>query len=71
MIESIPIQGGEFEVRESATREFERLYPQVDVTQTLREIRGWCLANPTKRKTKTGVMRFLNSWMAREQNRGS
>jgi hypothetical protein len=62
--------GSEFGVTESTVKEFETLYPAVDVPQTLREIKGWCLANQGKRKTRTGVMRFINGWMAREQNKG-
>lgn len=70
IVERIPLVGGvEFAVHSSYTSELERLYPSVDVTQTLREIRGWCLGNPTKRKTQRGVQRFINSWMAREQDK--
>ena len=32
-------------------------------------MRGWLLANPRNRKTKTGIMRFVNAWLSREQNR--
>ena len=28
---------------------------------------GWCKANPTKRKTKNGVKRFINGWLAKTQ----
>jgi hypothetical protein len=68
---AIPIVGGnEFQVTEAMVQEFEPLYPAVDVPQTLREIRAWCLTNPARRKTKAGVMRFVNSWLSREQNKG-
>lgn len=46
------------------------LYPAVDIMQELRNMRGWLLSNPTKRKTKRGIARFINSWLAKEQNRG-
>lgn len=46
------------------------LYPAVDVIQELRKMKGWLDANPTKRKTKKGIMRFCNSWLSREQDRG-
>jgi hypothetical protein len=62
--------GSEFEVRESIVKEFEQLYPQCDVPQTLREIKGWCLANQPKRKTRAGALKFVNGWLAREQNKG-
>lgn len=69
-IESIPLTSGEeFPIRKSLIAEFERIYPALDIPQTLREMRGWCLANPTRRKTKSGVLRFVNGWLAKEQNR--
>jgi hypothetical protein len=62
--------GAEYEVRETMVKEFEALYPAVDVPQTFREIKGWCIANPTKRKTRSGAMRFINYWMMKAQNEG-
>ena len=49
---------------------YKELYPAVNIEQEMRKIVGWCEANPTKRKTKTGVQRFINSWLSREQDRG-
>ena len=50
--------------------EFKELYPSVDVEQELRKMKGWCNTNPTKRKTKRGILRFVNSWLAKEQDKG-
>lgn len=47
-----------------------KLYPAVDIMSELRKMVGWCDANPAKRKTKAGINRFINSWLAREQDRG-
>jgi hypothetical protein len=68
----IPIVGNDdgFPIPETAIAEFESLYPAVDVRQTLREIRGWNLANKARRKTERGVMRHVNAWMTKEQNGG-
>lgn len=55
---------------ETKVRELAELYPSVDVPQALRNMRGWCIANPKRRKTKSGVMDFITSWLARDQNRG-
>jgi hypothetical protein len=68
----IPIVGDDegFPIPEATIAEFESLYPAVDVRQTLREIRGWNLANKSRRKTARGVMRHVNSWMTKEQNGG-
>lgn len=45
-------------------------YPGVDVAATMRVIRQWSIDNKSDRKTVTGMNRFINSWLAREQNRG-
>ena len=67
----IPIIGGkEYGVSKALLTELETAYPAVDGDATLKEIRAWCLTNPTKRKTVKGVPRFINSWFSREQNRG-
>jgi uncharacterized protein YdaU (DUF1376 family) len=67
----IPLVGGtEYPVRQSLVTELDAAYPAVDVLQTLREIRAWNLANPRERKTESGVVRHINRWMAKEQNRG-
>lgn len=50
--------------------EWSSLYPAVDVMQELRKMKGWCDSNPTKRKTSRGIKRFINSWLAREQDKG-
>ena len=49
--------------------EFEDLYPAVDVRQQIRAMKGWLLAKPERRKTRKGMMAFINSWLAREQNK--
>lgn len=60
----------EYPIRQSQVEEFKTLYPAVDVDQELRNMRGWLLGNKAKRKTKSGILRFVNSWLAKEQNRG-
>ena len=50
--------------------EWAELYPAVDIMQALRSMKGWLNANPTRRKTKNGIRRFINSWLSREQDRG-
>lgn len=61
--------GKEYPLPQSKLDEFQELYPAVDVMQELREIKAWCINNPKKRKTKAGVLRFINSWLAREQDK--
>lgn len=53
----------------SEYEEFERLYPDVDLEQEFRKMRGWCLSNT--RKTRKGIKRFVNNWLSRAQDRTS
>ena len=46
------------------------LYPAVDVIQQLRQMRAWLIANPRKKKTKSGINRFIVTWLSKEQDRG-
>ncbi len=62
--------GTEWRPPEALFAEYVRLYPNVDVEQQFNEMRGWCLSNPQKRKTLRGIKRFINSWLAREQDKG-
>ena len=48
---------------------WQRLYVGVDVIRELARMREWCKSNPTKRKTRKGIRRFVQSWLDREQNR--
>jgi hypothetical protein len=69
---TIPLNTGEeYPIPQSLVQEFERLYPSVDVMQGLRAIRGWNLTNVTHRKTRGGILRHINGWLAKAQNGGS
>lgn len=48
---------------------WKELYPAVDILQELRKMKGWLDSNPTKRKAQCGIKRFINGWLAREQDR--
>lgn len=68
---SLPLNDGTFfDVSENDRAKWSQLYPNVDVLQQLRNMVGWCDANPTKRKTRGGVKRFIAAWLAREQDKG-
>lgn len=62
------VDGTDFEISVETVAELSGLYPAVNVEQQLRNMRGWLWANPKNRKTKAGIMRFVNSWLSREQN---
>lgn len=68
---SLPLNDGTFfDVSENDRAKWSQLYPNVDVLQQLRNMAGWCDANPSKRKTRNGIKRFITSWLAREQDKG-
>lgn len=60
----------EFPITENQCAEWGELFPAVDVRQELREMKAWLDANPAKRKTAKGILRFVTSWLSREQDRG-
>lgn len=62
--------GEEYPITQSYIEELSALYPAVDVMQELRSMKGWCDSNPRKRKTISGIKRFINSWISKVQNRG-
>lgn len=57
-----------FPVYYSYVSKMQALYPAVDVESEIRRATAWCISNPKNRKTKSGINRFLNSWLSRAQN---
>ena len=49
---------------------WENTYPAVDVKQELKKMAAWCDSNPTRRKTRRGIERFINNWLSRTQDSG-
>jgi hypothetical protein len=47
---------------------FKTLYRAVDVEQELLSMEGWLITNPDRRKTRKGILRFVNTWLEREQD---
>lgn len=45
------------------------LYQAIDVKQELKSIKAWLLANPKRRKTNTGINRFINAWLKRAHDK--
>jgi len=67
---AIPLNdGSEHGVYPHQVEEWSLTYPAVDVVAELRKMRQWAIANPTKRKTRRGVMAFMNSWLAKQQDK--
>lgn len=62
--------GDEYPITQSDINTWTELYPAVNIMQELRNMKGWCISNPKKRKTAGGIKRFINAWLAKEQNKG-
>lgn len=66
---SFPCLGNEvFHVYPDDVKKWEILYSAVDIKQALFNMYGWLDGHPLK--TKRGMTRFINSWLAGEQNCG-
>jgi hypothetical protein len=72
MVIELPLnKKGEYHVVTQAdVDELSSIYPAVDVMQQFRGMLGWLNANPAKRKTKGGIKNFINTWLAKDQNKG-
>jgi hypothetical protein len=55
---------------EALVSEFEQLYPTVNVRQESRAALGWVRSNQGRRKTVSGMRKFLNGWMTKATNGG-
>jgi hypothetical protein len=67
-VEELPCSDGSFwRCKTVDYEEFCRLYPNVDITQEFRKMRGWLNTNP--KKTRRGMSRFVNGWLARSQDK--
>lgn len=58
-----------FQITKEQYERWKELYPAVNVKSELSKIIGWLEANPAKRKTARGMLRFVNSWLSREQDK--
>lgn len=59
--------GSRFHISKTHLKEFVDAYPDVDVRDQILKMSQWLKTNPTKRKTKNGIMGFINSWIARAE----
>ena len=62
--------GTYWDVLQSHYTRYCELYPAVNVMQELRNMAGWLENNSSRRKTRSGITRFITGWLAKEQNKG-
>ncbi len=59
-----------FDIPVSKVEKWKEIYPAVDVEQELREMSDWAESNPTRRKTRKGILTFIRNWLSKEQDKG-
>lgn len=59
--------GEEWPVTKDFFEQMRELYPNSDTLQEFRNMAGWLIGNPAKRKTKAGIKRFVTGWLVRNQ----
>lgn len=62
------VDGTDYQVTVRELDEWSRAYPAVDVPKELRQMRVWCMANSTKRKTRRGAPAFAVKWLSKAQD---
>lgn len=63
------LSGGTWKLAVAKRNEYAGAYPAVDVDAELRAACQWLRDNPRNMKTPTGMTRYLNGWLSRQQNR--
>ena len=68
----IPLKDGSYyNLNKQDVDTYKSLYPNIDIEQEIRNIIGWNIANPSKRKTKVGIKKHINTWLSSSnQNKG-
>ena len=60
--------GSFYDVLPEKLEQWKKAYPELDVERELYRMASWCDANPTRRKTRRGIEKFINGWLNRSQN---
>lgn len=67
---ALKLKNGEHHVTSNDAIEYASAYPKIDIAQELKSMYMWIEANPQNRKTKSGINRFINSWLSRANEKG-
>lgn len=62
------LDGSSFVITEDDAEKDQKAYPAVDVISEYHKMSRWLDANQKNRKTRSGIKRFINSWLSRAQN---
>ena len=60
----LPLQGdSELVVTDEEGYHYENMFPNLNVAQEFCAMRVWLECNPSRRKTKRGIKRFIGNWL--------
>ena len=67
----LPLADGTFyEAPVTKLQKWGEAFPAVDITGELKKMYLWLDSNPTRKKTRRGIERFIYNWLERTQNKG-
>lgn len=61
----------EFPISQNKIDEWQNLFQGIVVLNEIKKAKSWCINNPERRKTKRGILKFLNSWLMKAQDSNS
>ena len=62
--------GTDYEVQTEDILRWQKTYKDIDVYLELDKMESWCIDYPQKRKTRSGVKKFINGWLNRANEKG-
>ena len=66
----VPMKNGSlFEIPFELVEIYQQHYPRIDVQDELHKLVVWNISNPRLRKTERGMLRHINQWLSRAQER--
>ena len=69
---TIPLKGKDsaYSITEEKIKEWEGLFPGLDVKQCVRDCKAWNISNPERRKTISGIERHITRWITKANDKG-
>ncbi|MBU3577516.1 hypothetical protein [Polynucleobacter sp. UK-Kesae-W10] len=68
VVKMILVDKSEFEIAQSDIDSWSQAYPAADVMAEIYKMNSWLDANPSKRKTRIGVKKFIVAWLTKVQD---
>ena len=61
--------GWEYPITTDLVELWKTTFPAVNIEQQLLSMKSWSVTHPKNRKTKGGMLAFVNNWLSKEQNK--